>query len=168
MSTRTLPGAAAVLVTAAAVLLAGCSGGGDGDDGKDGGAGERPSAASTATAGTGGGDGTGTEDGEGAEEPGRDEAAKGPKVPEAELTPATGSFSKKQKKYLVDRVPEGMDPAAILEAGTAACDRIGTTADADREAAVSALKEGEIANAEAAVDHLCPEYEPLLKAAGLK
>lgn len=37
----------------------------------------------------------------------------------------------------------------------------------DRDAAVSALKSGEIANAEAAVTHLCPKHKPLLKAAGL-
>lgn len=64
-------------------------------------------------------------------------------------------------------MPRGTEPAAILEAGQAACDRIRTTAGADREAAVSALRSGEIANAEAAVEHLCPKYRPLLRAAGI-
>lgn len=68
----------------------------------------------------------------------------------------------------MDRVPRGTDPAAILEAGKAACGRIAYTAEADRKAAVGALKSGEIANAEAAVEYLCPEHEPLLKAAGIK
>ncbi len=101
------------------------------------------------------------------EENGGDRAEALPKVPKAELTPATGSFTGDQKEYLVDRVPRGTDPASVLEAGKAACDRITRTAKVDREAAVSALKSGEIANAEAAVTHLCPKHEPLLKAAGL-
>lgn len=164
--------AAAVVLAAALVLTAGCGGGGSdggGDARKDGGGGKE-TAAPTAPAppsGSGGGDGEGGSNGSGPDGTGSEDADRGPKVPAAELTPATGTFTKKQKKYLVDRVPRGTDPAAILEAGQAACDRIATTADADRKAAVSALKAGEIANAEAAVRHLCPKHAPLLKAAGL-
>lgn len=90
-----------------------------------------------------------------------------PTVPKARLTPATGSFTEKQKEYLTDRVPRGTDPAAVLQAGQAVCDRIGRTAEVDREAAVDALRSGEIAEPEPAVAHLCPEYRPLLEAAGL-
>lgn len=158
--------AAAVLLTGAVVLTAGCSGGGDGTDAK-----KHPSgAASSPSTGKDGEQGPpapneGMEDGGGEKGDGGGEA---PKVPTDELSPATGTFGTKEKKYLVDRVPKGTDPAAILEAGTAACERIGTVADADRRAVISALKTGEIANAEPAVEHLCPEYEPLLRAAGLK
>ncbi|MDJ1133490.1 hypothetical protein [Streptomyces iconiensis] len=89
-----------------------------------------------------------------------------PKVPEARLTPATGSFTKKQRRYLVGRVPEGLEPAAVLEAGEAACARIRSTADASEKDAISALGAGEIDNAVPAVRHLCPTYAPLLKKAG--
>ncbi|MFR9674952.1 hypothetical protein [Streptomyces sp. TR02-1] len=90
-----------------------------------------------------------------------------PSVPKSELTPATGSFTRKEKKYLVDRVPRGTDPAAVLEAGQAVCDRITRTVEVDRQAAVSALRSGEIADPVDAVVQLCPEHEPLLEAAGL-
>lgn len=94
------------------------------------------------------------------------EAKAVPKVPRAQLTPATGTFTKKEKTYLVGRVPEGMDPAAFLEAGHTACARIGATAKVSEKDAVSALRAGEIDNAQAAVKHLCPTYAPLLKKAG--
>ncbi|EST31684.1 hypothetical protein N566_20540 [Streptomycetaceae bacterium MP113-05] len=97
----------------------------------------------------------------------KDVSAGLPKVPKAELTPATGSFTAKQKKYLVDRVPEGYEPAAALEAGQAICQRIARTAKVDRKAAVSALESGEISGAKDAVLHLCPKHKPLLQAAGL-
>lgn len=90
-----------------------------------------------------------------------------PKVPKSELTPATGTFTKKQKGYLADRVPEGTDPAAVLQAGQEACSRIKSTAELDRKAAVSALRNGEIPNAGPAVQHLCPTLRPLLRDAGL-
>lgn len=90
----------------------------------------------------------------------------GPTVPEAELTPATGSFDKKQKEYLVGRVPEGTDPAAVLVAGQATCERITRTAKVDRKAAVDAIRSGEIGGAKAAITHLCPQHRDLLRAAG--
>ncbi|MEU2718393.1 hypothetical protein [Streptomyces sp. NPDC007205] len=86
-------------------------------------------------------------------------------MPKAELTPATGSFTKKQKEYLTGRVPKGVDPAAILEAGQDACDRIGRTAQHDRNAAIDAIRSGEIAGARDAIIQLCPEHEPLLETA---
>ena len=89
----------------------------------------------------------------------------GPKVPKAELTPATGTITKKQKNYLTNRVPKGVDPAAILEAGQEACDRVASIAEHDRKAAVQAIKSGEITGARDAINQLCPEQKPLLKAA---
>ncbi|TDC24184.1 hypothetical protein E1265_10475 [Streptomyces sp. 8K308] len=83
-------------------------------------------------------------------------------VPEEELTPAEGEFSEEQREYLADRVPRGVDPAAILEVGDEACYRIGYLERHDRAGALRALRDGEIPNAEAAVEHLCPEYAELL------
>ncbi|MGW0084546.1 hypothetical protein [Streptomyces sp. NPDC003393] len=90
--------------------------------------------------------------------------AQGPRntVPDAELTPATGSFTKKEKKYLSGRVPKGMDPAAILQAGQDVCDRLAYTAKVDRDAAVGAVIAGDIKGADAAVDGLCPDLKPLI------
>jgi len=89
----------------------------------------------------------------------------GPKVPKDELTPATGTINKKEKEYLTDRVPKGIDPAAILEAGQEACDRITSLVGRDRKAAVQAIKSGEITGARDAITQLCPEHKPLLEAA---
>ncbi len=85
-------------------------------------------------------------------------------VPDAELTPATGSFTKKEKKYLSGRVPKGIDPAAILQAGQDVCDRLAYTAKIDRNAAVGAVIAGDIKGADAAVNGLCPDLGPLLAA----
>lgn len=117
------------------------------------------------------GDGKGDEDSKDGKESKKnsDRAAgdKGtPKLPRARLTPATGSFTGKEKDYLVKRVSQGMDPAAVLEAGETACARIRTTAKASKKNAISALRTGEIDNAVPAVKHLCPKFAPLLKAAG--
>ncbi|MGV9255634.1 hypothetical protein [Streptomyces sp. NPDC003697] len=86
-------------------------------------------------------------------------------VPDSRLTPATGSFTRKEKKYLSGRVPAGTDPAAILQAGQDTCDRLAYTAKIDRDAAVGAVVAGDIKGAEAAVDGLCPELKPLVAAA---
>ncbi|UNZ19580.1 hypothetical protein [Streptomyces sp. 891-h] len=166
MSVRKAAGASvAALVAATLALTAGCGAGGDEPaKSKERDKSGRPTASSPATPG---------------EEPppredGRERKPKGPKreatpvVPRASLTPATGSFTKKEKKYLVGRVPEGLEPAAVLEAGRTACARLRTTAKASRKDAISALKAGEIDNAEPAIEHLCPKFEPLLKAAGKK
>ncbi|MFE7354051.1 hypothetical protein ACFU8Q_12805, partial [Streptomyces sp. NPDC057543] len=88
-----------------------------------------------------------------------------PKLPTDELTPATGSFNKKQKEYLVDRVPKGMDPAAVLQTGQETCDRLTYLVKADREVAVAAIVTGEIADAEPAVEHLCTQHEELVREA---
>jgi hypothetical protein len=89
----------------------------------------------------------------------------GPTVPKARLTPATGSFDKHQKEYLAERVPKGMDPAAVLAAGQETCERITRTAKVDKKATVEAIRSGEIGGAKSAITHLCPQHMDLLRAA---
>ncbi|MEC4017833.1 hypothetical protein [Streptomyces sp. H27-D2] len=167
--------AAAVVMTAAAALLSGCAS----DDGqRDSGtpaASGRPAASPSAPASTpsAGADKKPAEDkpakgdkksgGKGGTGPN----AAGPTVPSSGLTPATGSFTKKQKTYLADRVPQGDDPAAVLDLGNETCERIARTAKQDRKAAVSAIRDDEMEGAADAVTHLCPKYKYLLEAAGV-
>ncbi|MZE81222.1 hypothetical protein [Streptomyces xinghaiensis] len=155
-------GAAVTLVTAAAVLLAGCGGGdggsgaGDGRNGKDGRAGKEERSGAAA------GPSAPAEDSKGPDAGG---VPSGPKEPVSELTPVTGSFSKKEKKYLAGRVPRGQDPAAVLEGGQEACDRLAFLERRNEDMAVSALILGEIRGARDAVTHLCPRRMPLVEAA---
>ncbi|UNS96752.1 hypothetical protein MMF93_09680 [Streptomyces tubbatahanensis] len=153
--------AAAALVAAALALTAGCGGDDDRQHGEGAGSGHAGRPGATATASPGASAAPHAEDDGGA--PGGEATAK---VPRSRLTPATGSFTKKEKDYLVDRVPRGLEPAAVLEAGRTACERIATTADSSEKDAISALKAGEIDQAEPAIRHLCPKFAPLLEAAG--
>ncbi|WP_030200512.1 hypothetical protein [Streptomyces sp. NRRL S-87] len=89
----------------------------------------------------------------------------GPVISDDALKPATGSFTKQEKKYLSGRVPEKTDPAAVLQTGQEACQRVARTAKHDKDAAVAALVAGEIPNAEEAIPYLCPEQKPILAAA---
>ncbi|WP_198668275.1 hypothetical protein [Streptomyces triticisoli] len=91
--------------------------------------------------------------------------SKGPVLPDAKLTPATGSFTAEEKKYLHGRVPENMDPAAVLQVGQEACQRIERTAARDRDAAVGALIAGDVPSADDAIPRLCPKLKPLLSTA---
>lgn len=144
------PTAGGAVLAAVAVLLAGCSD--DSDDGERNAAKKHgPSSSAPAT----------PPKPEPEPEPSGSED-EGEKVPESEITPATGSFTDKEKEYLVDKVPEGMEPAAILEAGKEACRKIKSAAATDEELAREAIRSGEISNAEDAVNHLCPRYKDLL------
>ncbi|MBL1066640.1 hypothetical protein [Streptomyces sp. 7-21] len=96
---------------------------------------------------------------------GEEDGMTGRTVPREELTPAEGSFTEEERDYLTGRVPEGTDPAAVLQLGTEACDRVGYLARHDRPAAVAALRDGEIPGAEDAIRHLCPEHTGLLEEA---
>ncbi|WP_448320640.1 hypothetical protein [Streptomyces sp. CO7] len=91
----------------------------------------------------------------------------GPVLPDAKIEAPKGSgeFTKKEKEYLSGRVPEQMEPAAVLDLGKEACQRIDRTARHDKDAVIGALVAGEIPDAEPAVTHLCPEHEPLIEAA---
>ncbi|MER5869562.1 hypothetical protein [Streptomyces sp. NPDC002044] len=89
----------------------------------------------------------------------------GPVVPDSKLTPKTGSFTAQEKKYLSGRVPEKMDPAAVLQSGQESCQRVQRTAKRDKDAATGAVITGEIAGAKDAINLLCPEQKPILAAA---
>ncbi|MCX4690906.1 hypothetical protein [Streptomyces sp. NBC_01408] len=89
----------------------------------------------------------------------------GPVLPDAKLTPKTGSFTAQEKKYLSGRVPEKMDPAAVLQTGQEACQRVERTAKRDKDAATGAVITGEIPGAKDAIPLLCPEQKPILAAA---
>lgn len=54
-----------------------------------------------------------------------------------------------------------MDPAAVLQSGEEACQRIERTAKRDKDAAVGALVAGEIPGAKDAITFLCPEQKPV-------
>ncbi|MEU4094099.1 hypothetical protein [Streptomyces sp. NPDC026673] len=148
---RRVATAAAVLVTAAAVLLTGCS---SGSDGKDTAAQDTPAPTAAVSA-----EPTRPTD------PASDAIPSGPKVPKGELTPATGSFTKKEKSYLSGRVPKGTDPAAVLQLGQETCDRIARVAEVDKDAAIGGIVTGQIGGAKGAVTHLCPDQEDILTAA---
>lgn len=89
----------------------------------------------------------------------------GPVLPDAKLTPKTGSFTEKEKQYLSGRVPEKMDPAAVLQTGQESCQRVERTAKRDKDAATGAVISGEIPGAKDAITNLCPEQKPILAAA---
>ncbi|MFB7370768.1 hypothetical protein ACFC0D_13110 [Streptomyces sp. NPDC056222] len=146
------PAAAAALLTALLALTA-CSSGGDGSDGA-------PKAATPARSAT-------VPDRQAEVEPTgpTPSPTKGPVVPDAELKPVTGSFTTEQKEYLSGRVPKNTDPAAVLQTGQESCQRLERTAKRDKDAAVGALVAGDIPDAEAAVNHLCPAQKPLLATA---
>ncbi|MFD6974651.1 hypothetical protein [Streptomyces sp. NPDC059979] len=144
--------AAAVLLTAALTLTA-CSSGGDKSDS---GAKAKPPASSAVPD---------PADTPPPSAPAADAKPSGPVLPDAKITPKTGSFTAQEKKYLSGRVPEKMDPAAVLQTGQDACQRVERTAKRDKDAATGAVITGEIAGAKDAITHLCPEQKPILAAA---
>ncbi|MFE1750725.1 hypothetical protein [Streptomyces anandii] len=160
---RSTPAVLAVLP----LLLAACggSGGGERHTGADGGAKPRPSATAAPTPSRDGPSTAPTPGASGASG-GTSGASQAPRdaVPDSQLTPATGSFTKTEKKYLSGRVPKGADPAAILQAGQDVCDRLSYTAKIDKDAAQGAVIAGDIKGAEAAVNGLCPDLKPLVTA----
>ncbi|MCP3757146.1 hypothetical protein [Streptomyces sp. TBY4] len=153
--------AAAVLLTAALMLTA-CSSGGEGKagDGKAdaAAASPKPPAASPEADPADAADTP-------AEPPAADAKPTGPVLPDAKLVPKTGSFTAPQKQYLSGRVPEKTDPAAVLQSGEEACQRVERTAKRDKDAAVGSLVAGEIPGAKDAITFLCPEQKPVLDAA---
>ncbi|SCE12334.1 hypothetical protein GA0115249_113839, partial [Streptomyces sp. PpalLS-921] len=155
----------AVAFATAALAACGSSGGGPATAG---GTPSGPAASAPAVPGPSGAPG-GEPAGEDAREAGPQDAETPdlPKVPADEITPATGTFSKPQKEYLTDRVPQGMDPAAVLQTGQETCDRLRYLVKADRDIAVAAVVTGEVADAEPAVAHLCPRHQDLVDEAAL-
>ncbi|MFD9409521.1 hypothetical protein ACFWBN_21225 [Streptomyces sp. NPDC059989] len=144
--------AAAVLLTAALTLTACSSGGGKADSGAE----AKPPASSSAPD---------PADTPASAAPAPDAKPTGPVLPDAKLTPKTGSFTPQEKKYLSGRVPEKMDPAAVLQGGQESCQRVERTAKRDKDAATGAVITGEIPGAKDAITHLCPAQQPILAAA---
>jgi hypothetical protein len=158
------PAGAAVVLATAVLAACGSSGGsgGSGDGGKEAAvASGAPSAASASTAPSVAGPAV-SPPGTQATEP-----STTPKESAGDIDPATGSFTKKQKEYLTDRVPKGMDPAAVLQTGQETCDRLRYLVKADRDIAVGAIASGEVADAKPAVAHLCPQHQDLVDEAAL-
>ncbi|MFE9456538.1 hypothetical protein [Streptomyces californicus] len=160
---------AAVVLTAAA--LAACGSSADGNDPEAAGA-QRPAASGPAVPGAAAGTPTasappsadateGDSDSDSDSNDGKSEA-EGPKTPSDAITPATGTFTKQQKKYLEDRVPKGMDPAAVLQTGQETCDKLRYLVKADRDTAVGAVATGEIPDAAGAAGGLCPQHQDLV------
>jgi hypothetical protein len=141
---------AVVTLAAATALLAGCGSGGSAKAQHTAPA-EQPAASAPGI----GPDGT-TEP---SATPGGEHAAT---LPKSQLTPATGTFTDRQKEYLVGKVPQGMDPSAVLQTGQESCERIADTADASRTVAEQAIASGEITDAKDAITYLCPQYKNLL------
>ncbi|MFD5408492.1 hypothetical protein ACFV4Q_08425 [Streptomyces nojiriensis] len=144
--------AAAAVLLAAALTLTACSSGGDKADS---GAKPKPPASSSAP------------DPADAPQPSADPNAKptGPVLPDAKITPKTGSFTAEEKKYLSGRVPDKVDPASVLQGGQDACQRVQRTAKHDKDAATGAVITGEIPGAKDAITLLCPDQKPILAAA---
>ncbi|MFJ6781383.1 hypothetical protein [Streptomyces yangpuensis] len=144
--------AAAAVLLAAALTLTACSSGGDDADAQ---AKPKPPASSAAPD---------PADTPAPSAPAPDAKPTGPVLPDAKLTPKTGSFTAEEKKYLSGRVPEKMDPAAVLQTGQEACQRVARTAKRDKDAATGAVITGEIQGAKDAITHLCPDQKPVLAA----
>ncbi|MEU8436066.1 hypothetical protein AB0F18_24815 [Streptomyces sp. NPDC029216] len=89
----------------------------------------------------------------------------GPVLPDAKLTPKTGSFKENEKKYLSGRVPEKTDPAAVLQTGQESCQRVERTAKRDKDAAAASIIAGEVTGARDAITFLCPDQKPILATA---
>ncbi|MFD6530438.1 hypothetical protein [Streptomyces sp. NPDC060184] len=159
-----LAGAAVVILTAA---LAACGSSHDGND-PEAAAAPRPAASGPSVAGPTAATPTdGPASGGDTDASPTAPAAEGPKVPTDELTPATGTFTKKEKEYLTDRVPKGMDPAAVLQTGQETCDKLDFLVKADRRIAVGSIVTGEVPDAAPAVAHLCTGHQDLVDEAAL-
>ncbi|MGZ2357121.1 hypothetical protein LRE75_10605 [Streptomyces sp. 372A] len=154
-----LAGAAVVLATAALAACGSSSGDGRGDGG--GNAAEAPSAVSSGPVAAADAEPSGAA----SAGPRPSRGSEPPKIPTDRLTPATGTFTKKQKEYLTDRVPVGTDPAAVLQTGQETCARLDYLVKVDRDTAVGAVVTGEITGAQPAVAHLCPRHEDLVERA---
>ncbi|MCX4528200.1 MULTISPECIES: hypothetical protein [unclassified Streptomyces] len=147
--------AAAAVLLAAALTLTGC--GSDGDKADPAAAAKpKPPAASSVPD---------PADSPAASAAAPDAKPTGPVLPDAKLTPKTGSFKPNEKQYLSGRVPEKTDPAAVLQNGQESCQRVERTAKRDKDAATGAVIAGEIPAAKDAITHLCPEQKPILAAA---
>ncbi|MFD7615159.1 hypothetical protein [Streptomyces sp. NPDC059828] len=148
-------GAVGVVALTALLALTGCSSDGDAE------AKARPTQSASGKKAAATPDSQASAPSEGPRAP----APKGPVLPDAKITPATGTFTAKEKKFLNGRVPVDMDPAAVLQTGQETCQRVERTAAHDRNAAIGAIISGDLPDADAAIKQLCPKQQPLLDAA---
>ncbi|MFJ6794263.1 hypothetical protein [Streptomyces sp. NPDC091268] len=147
--------AAAAVLLAAALTLTACGSDGDGKSDAGAAAKAKPPAASPAP-----------DPADSSAAPAAPDAKPtGPVLPDAKLTPKTGSFKPNEKQYLSGRVPEKTDPAAVLQTGQESCQRVERTAKRDKDAAIGSVVAGEITGAKDAITFLCPEQKPILAAA---
>ncbi|SEE32032.1 hypothetical protein SAMN05216483_5911 [Streptomyces sp. 2131.1] len=157
------PFLAGAVVVLTAVALASCGSSAEGNDPEAAGA-QRPAASGPAAPGpsTTGPATSPAEDPAAPEAPAPPAESEGQKTPVDRITPATGTFTKKEKEYLKDRVPEGTDPAAVLQTGQETCDRLRYLVKTDRDTAVGAIVTGEIPDANDAVAGLCTQHQDLV------
>lgn len=83
--------------------------------------------------------------------------------PEAAPVP---TFAPAEEQYLASRVPQGIDPNAVLQVGQEVCARLEAVKATDPKAVVSQLMEEKDADSIAAIANLCPGLQPELDAAG--
>ena len=77
------------------------------------------------------------------------------------------TFNATEESFLEGKVPEGIDPNAVLQAGQERCDVLLSTKALDPEAVVSELITNRLAETTEAIQTLCPDLLPELEAAGL-
>ncbi|WP_146070531.1 hypothetical protein [Arthrobacter sp. 08Y14] len=77
------------------------------------------------------------------------------------------TFEAQQEQYLQDKVPEGIDPNAVLQVGQERCDQLLSARAVDEESVLSELIMSPSQDTADAVAALCPELQPVLDAAAL-
>lgn len=101
----------------------------------------------------------------GAEEsPAAQDAAAAAQSPQPAPAP---TFNATEESYLEGKVPEGIDPNSVLQAGQERCDLLLSTRALDPEAVISELVMNPLAETTEAINTLCTDLLPELRAAEL-
>lgn len=77
------------------------------------------------------------------------------------------TFNATEESYLEGKVAEGIDPNAVLQAGQERCDLLLSTKALDSEAVISELIMNPLAETTEAINTLCTDLQPELRAAEL-
>jgi hypothetical protein len=77
------------------------------------------------------------------------------------------TFNETEQSFLEGKVPEGIDPNAVLQVGQERCDLLLTAKAADPEAVISELISSPSAENSEAIEALCTDLLPELEAAAL-
>lgn len=77
------------------------------------------------------------------------------------------TFNETEQRFLEGKVPEGMDPNAVLQVGQERCELLLTAKSADPEAVISELITSPSAETSEAITVLCTDLLPELEAAAL-